>query len=173
MDRFVRVNNLEYSIDSWNVINLCNESTHICFGKKKNNENCNKTAKFTKEGKYYCKIHAKNKTYKIPTNELLPYKIKKLNFKPLKLLADKFDIEYTKKIKKTQLQNIILNHLQKFYFDAIQKIKTIDINLVQYGRNLKTKFNEILKDKRIDGVIVENQIGPLALRMKTLQGMIM
>ncbi len=165
--------NLEYSIDSWNVVNLCNETTHLCCGKKKNNENCNKAAKYTKEGKCYCKIHAKNKTYKIPTPELLPYKIKKLNFQPLKLLANKFDIEYNKKIKKTELQNVILNHLQEFYFDAIQKTKTIDINLVQYGRNLKTKFNEILKDKSIDGVVVENQIGPLALRMKTLQGMIM
>ena len=47
------------------------------------------------------------------------------------------------------------------------------MNLVQYGRNLKKKFNEIFKDIPIDGVIVENQIGPLAMRMKTLQGMIM
>ena len=47
------------------------------------------------------------------------------------------------------------------------------MNLVQYGRNLKKKFNEIFKDIQIDGVIVENQIGPLAMRMKTLQGMIM
>ena len=165
--------NLEYTIDCWNVIDLCNETKHLCCGKKKNNDHCNKAAKYTKEGKYYCKIHAKNKNYKIPTPELLPYKIKKLNFKPLKDLADKFDIEYYKKIKKTDLQNLICTHLDKFYFDTIKKTKTIDINLVQYGRNLKTKFNEILKDKTIDGVIVENQIGPLALRMKTLQGMIM
>jgi hypothetical protein len=47
------------------------------------------------------------------------------------------------------------------------------MNLVQYGRNLKKKFNEIFKDIQIDGVIVENQIGPLAMRMKTLQGIIM
>ena len=47
------------------------------------------------------------------------------------------------------------------------------MNLVQYGRNLKKKFNEVFKDIQIDGVIVENQIGPLAMRMKTLQGMIM
>jgi len=47
------------------------------------------------------------------------------------------------------------------------------MNLVQYGRNLKKQFTEIFKDIKIDGVIVENQIGPLAMRMKTLQGMIM
>lgn len=165
--------NLEYTIDCWDVINLCNDINYICCCKKKNNSPCGKSAKYCKEGKYYCKIHAKNKSYKIPTSELLPYKIKKLNFTPLKNLANKFDIEFPKKIRKTELQDIISKHLKKFYFDTIQKTKTCDINLVQYGRNLKIKFNEILKDKTIDGVIVENQIGPLALRMKTLQGMIM
>ena len=39
--------------------------------------------------------------------------------------------------------------------------------------NLKKEFETILQDITIDCVIVENQIGPLALRMKTLQGMIM
>ena len=164
---------LEYNIDCWDVINLCDENNHMCCCRKKNNSPCGKTAKYCKEGKYYCKIHAKNKTYKIPPSELLPHKIKKLNIKPLRDLAKKFDIEIPKKIKKVDLQNIILIHIKKFYFDTIKKTKTIDINLVQYGRNLKNKFNEILKDKDIDGVIVENQIGPLALRMKTLQGMIM
>ena len=88
-------------------------------------------------------------------------------------MANKFDIDFPKKIKKSELQTIISEHLKKFYFDVVQKTKTRDINLVQYGRNLKNKFNDILKDKTIDGVVVENQIGPLALRMKTLQGMIM
>tara|TARA_Y100000813_G_C24162814_1_gene352839 strand:- start:1723 stop:2544 length:822 start_codon:yes stop_codon:yes gene_type:complete len=166
-------NNLSYTIDCWNVIDLCNETKYMCCCNKKNNTPCGKSAKYCKEGKYYCKIHAKNKTYKIPTTELLPYKIKKLNFKPLKSLANKFDIDFPKKIKKSELQTIISEHLKKFYFDVVQKTKTRDINLVQYGRNLKNKFNDILKDKTIDGVVVENQIGPLALRMKTLQGMIM
>ena len=67
----------------------------------------------------------------------------------------------------------ITNYVNAHYFDYISTKKTKDMNLVQYGRNLKKKFNEIFKDIQIDGVIVENQIGPLAMRMKTLQGMIM
>ena len=47
------------------------------------------------------------------------------------------------------------------------------MNLVSYGRSMKDLFNEELKDINIDIVCIENQIGPLALRMKTLQGMIM
>ena len=57
--------------------------------------------------------------------------------------------------------------------EFVSKKRTRDFNLVEYGRELKKQFTETLKDVNIDGVIVENQIGPLALRMKTLQGMIM
>ena len=38
---------------------------------------------------------------------------------------------------------------------------------------MKSMFNKTLENIDIDIVCVENQIGPLALRMKTLQGMIM
>ena len=53
------------------------------------------------------------------------------------------------------------------------KKKTKDKNLVEYGCIMKNKFNKVLNKEVIDIVLVENQIGPLALRMKTLQGMIM
>ena len=39
------------------------------------------------------------------------------------------------------------------------------------GINLK-KMDELYKDDDIDTVIIENQISPIANRMKTLQGMI-
>ena len=45
--------------------------------------------------------------------------------------------------------------------------------MVTYGRRMKEGFENLLKDITVDRMIIENQIGPLALRMKTLQGMIM
>ena len=75
------------------------------------------------------------------------------------------------KLKK-QLFDLVIEHIDKKYFNFIEKIKTKDFNLVTYGRNLKEEFEKILNNITIDCVIVENQIGPLALRMKTLQGMI-
>ena len=44
-----------YSIDKWDVIDLCENSNEVCMGKKKNGENCNKMAKYTKKNKFYCK----------------------------------------------------------------------------------------------------------------------
>ena len=45
--------------------------------------------------------------------------------------------------------------------------------MVTYGQRMKSGLENLLKDIIVDRVIIENQIGPLALRMKTLQGMIM
>ena len=42
---------------------------------------------------------------------------------------------------------------------------------MKYGSNLRDKYTDRKID--IDILLIENQIGPLALRMKTLQGMIM
>jgi len=170
---FSITDNIEYKIKLWDVLNLCEEQNFICGEKNKKGLLCNKNAKFLKNDKFYCKIHAKNKNYKIPPQELNPVKFKKLKVKAVKELAKKYEIEFEKKIKKDDLILKITNYVGAHYFDYISTKKTKDMNLVQYGRNLKKKFNEIFKDIQIDGVIVENQIGPLAMRMKTLQGMIM
>jgi len=63
--------------------------------------------------------------------------------------------------------------LEDNYLSFVHTVKTANINMVTYGRRMKSGFENLLKDVTIDRVIIENQIGPLALRMKTLQGMIM
>jgi hypothetical protein len=60
-----------------------------------------------------------------------------------------------------------------------------DVDMIVLGKNLKTKFDLIFSEynnipqqsnesshNSIDAVVIENQIGPLAGRMKMLQGMI-
>jgi hypothetical protein len=60
-----------------------------------------------------------------------------------------------------------------------------DVDMIVLGKNLKTKFDLIFSEYNhipqsnenshisgIDAVVIENQIGPLAGRMKMLQGMI-
>ena len=166
-------NNKNYEIELWEIINLCKDENFICKEAKKNKSLCNKKAKFCKNGNYYCKTHAKNKKYKIPPNELYPNNIKKLKMSELKLLANKYNIKYQPKCLKSILTEIIYSYVNTNYLDYIKKKNTKHFNLIQYGRSLKTEFNRILKNIKIDSVIIENQIGPLALRMKTLQGMIM
>ena len=170
---FTITDNIEYKIKCWDVLNLCEEQNFVCGENNKKCQPCNKNAKFFKNDKYYCKIHAKKKEYKVPPQELNPNKFKKFKVIKLKELVKKYEIEFEKKIKKDELIEKLETFVDENYFDHISKKKTKDFNLVQYGRNLKKQMEKIFKDIQIDGVIVENQIGPLAMRMKTLQGMIM
>ena len=44
--------------------------------------------------------------------------------------------------------------------------------MIECGKLLKQHLDKNFGEKEIDKIIIENQIGPLALRMKMLQGMI-
>ena len=171
------INDTEYKIEKWGILDLCNEKRYKCCGKnKKRKQPCEKNSKYHKNSQYFCKIHAKMQNYKIPTNELKQSYIKKAKVDTLKHICKKYDMIEDidkKKIKKSEYQNLIYKDLEDNYLSFVQTVKTSSINLVTYGQRLKIGFEELLKDINIDRVIVENQIGPLALRMKTLQGMIM
>ena len=91
---FAISDNMEYKIKLWDVLNLCEEQNFICGEKNKKCLPCNKNAKFFKNDKFYCKIHAKNKKYKIPPQELNPIKFKKLKVKNINEWAKKYQIEF-------------------------------------------------------------------------------
>ena len=55
---------------------------------------------------------------------------------------------------------------------SINNSNVSDIPLPKIGVKLKEHYDLIFKQYNIDKVIIENQISPLAARMKTLQGMI-
>ena len=141
---------LKYTIEKWEVLNLCNSENIICMGYKKNKEKCDKNAKYCKNLHYYCKNHAKNKGYKIPSNDINIKKIEKLKISLLKQFADKYSIPYEKKVKKVNLYEIIKTHIDENYFEFVSKTKASDFNLVEYGRELKKQFTETQKPKRGD-----------------------
>lgn len=173
---FVITDTERFNVEKWDIINLCsnNQTKKCCMGTTKKGKKCDKNPKFYKNNEFYCKIHAKNKSYLIPTNNLKEKKIKKLKVFQLRDLVKEYNIEMpNKKLLKSDYLNAILSYVDEFYFHFIEKSNANSFNLVTYGRNLKSNFNEILGDTPIDCLIIENQIGPLALRMKTLQGMIM
>jgi len=171
------VDNQNYSIEKWGILDLCNQKKYKCCGiNKKNKQSCEKSAKFFKDDKYYCKIHAKKQSLKIPSNELKKNCIMKAKLGELKALCEKYDFikeKSKKKMLKTDYQKVILSELNNHYLEFVSTVKTSSINMVTYGIRMKQGFENLLKDEKIDRIIIENQIGPLALRMKTLQGMIM
>ena len=169
----------KFTIEKWDVINLCREENKkICMGKTKTHKPCDKLAKFFKNDgnkcEYYCKTHGKNHKYLIPPTSFKEKNIKKLKMKDLKKLAESLKITIGKKKPlKVDYLSHILSHIEEKYFNFVETYNANSFNLITYGRTLKERFAKLLKNIEIDCVLVENQIGTLALRMKTLQGMIM
>ena len=171
----------DYSILDWNVVDLTDSDKYICKCLKKNGKVCGKKATYFKNTTYYCKTHAKQSEYNIPSDELNIKKIDKKLVSELKHLVKKYNIplgdsnnenQPVKKITKTLLLDCIKKELLNNFLIPIVMKKTTSISLVEYGIALKEKFSNIFNYEEVDCVIIENQIGPLALRMKMLQGMI-
>jgi hypothetical protein len=138
------------------------------------NQPCNKAAKFTKNGKCYCLKHSKKQEYQIPTSELKSGFVNKQKIQRLYEMADKYKIKYEKPIKKNELVSLINDYIYNTCFDPVENMNASKIDLVTIGRNLQSKFDSILAEhlSTIGKVIIENQISPIANRMKTIQGMI-
>ena len=89
-----------YKIEKWGVIDLCNEKKSIC-EESKNEKKCKRTPKYTKNGKAFCKIHARTLKYHIPPKEYKLDALKKLKLHQLKELYAK--LELVSDIKKRKL----------------------------------------------------------------------
>jgi len=172
-------NDTLFKIKCWNVVDLCNTKKYICVANQKNGKKCTNNAKYKKNNFLYCKKHAKNSGFKIPTQDLNEKKVKKCTIPKLKALIEKHNIpfEYVKSKKytyKTQMINTILEEVNIKYLKSLSKINcnAASFRMVELGINLKKKFNECMDYKNIHKIVIENQIGPIALRMKSLQGMI-
>ena len=160
-------------IIKWDNIDLSEKSESKCIEIDKNGL-CDKPAKFSKDGKCYCLKHSKKQTFLQPTTELKPSYINKQKIQNLIEIADKYKIKYENPPKKTQLVALINEFITNKCFTAINKTNATKVDLVTIGRNIQHKLDEILCDhlSTINIIIIENQIGPIANKMKTIQGMI-
>lgn len=166
-----------YTINDWGVIDLTNSSNKLCSyqlkKKKGQSKICQNKAKYHKNGKYYCNLHSKKCEYKKPTIDFNKKKLKKMAYKKIRILMDKYEIAHDKSDSKQQCLEKIDEEICKNYLEPIEKKNANAIDLVDFGISLKHNLLRVFKNKKIDMVLIENQIGPIALRMKTLQGMLM
>jgi hypothetical protein len=180
-----------YKIIQWDVINLCG-SEHLCNctlkpklikGKKNKVKEliiqpitvlCNKKASFVKikdtHANYYCQTHAKLSEFLLPNNSLKSIKSWKRDALVSYALAQGIVCEEGSK-KEILIKNIN-DFLKDKVLENISSVSANDMTLVQMGITLVKEFDKILDIEHIDHIVIENQISPIANRMKTLQGMI-
>ena len=159
-----------FDILQWEVVNLCNPIP-VCqcvIKNKKQNKVCNKKATYEKDGQFYCKTHAKKTKYLLPEEQP---NIKKLKLTELVHLANTYSLEVNKK-KKNEVLEIITSYVSKNKLNLVSNTKATDLTLVEIGIAINNKLSQILKFNDIDRIIIENQLSPLASRMKTIQGMV-
>jgi hypothetical protein len=164
--------NANFIISKWDIANVSEKETFKCCAVDKN-ISCNKPAKYKKNLDCFCLKHAKKQTFQIPASELHPTSIQKQKIQSLLEIAKKYGIVYDKSPKKAELVTLINQYAYNNYFQSIDSVNASKVDLIQVGYNIKTKFDSLFSNEEtIDYVIIENQIGPIANRMKTLQGMI-
>jgi hypothetical protein len=160
-----------YRVTKWDIVNVSERDIVICGFTDKQKGKCDKPAKFQKNGQCFCVKHSKKQQYKVPTADLK--NIGKRKIQQLKDLADKHDIEYEPGVKKAELVDLVNNHVKNKCFQPIHETNASKTDLISIGYNIKYKFDQLFSDENvIDYVIIENQISPIANRMKTIQGMI-
>ena len=173
------LNNEILKIKSWDVINLTDANDNI---KEKCNQIvkksgciCNKNATYYKDDNYYCKTHANKSEYKILEREIkIPENITIKRIKEI-MLELKVKHEEDGKKKRQELKEELREYIKRNYLNKIKKVKrktTIDYDLIEIGKRIKEEFNKILEINDVSDVIIENQISPIASRMKTIQGML-
>ena len=164
-----------FSVLYWNVIDLENnihrKCGHMC---SKSKDICGKNATYEKNQEYYCKTHAKKTNHIIPIDELISPKLKNMKLIDLIQLCNQYHIlseeQQSEKLLKPDLLHIIEQYTQQHFFNLISD--KVQSDLITLGKNMKYSFDDIFSQHTIDLVLVENQISPLANKMKTLQGMI-
>ena len=166
-----------FNIVKWDIVNLSQEDEIlICKYVDKNNV-CDKPAKYivSKDDNTicFCLKHSKKQNFQIPTSELKTSFINKQKIQKLIELADKYHIQYEKPIKKNDLLFKINEYITNKCFKEINTTNASQVDLITIGKNIKSKLNKIFPmEVKIDYILIENQISPIANRMKTIQGMI-
>ena len=178
----------EVLINKWGVLNFTDNDniTYICDCKNKPKSkktpptDCSKKAKYHKNNKYYCEKHAKEcSQYMIPIKEMTPSFLKKLKLNDLIQQGNKnlvfLNTENIDKLKKAEILDIVMEYYKKNCFESIinKKVKTAsETDLISIGKRMKDQLNELADIENIQYAVIENQISPIATRMKTVQGML-
>ena len=176
------IENNIYSVKKWDIVNIGEETPLFCGeiendkSKTKSTNICNKPAKYTKNNKCYCLKHSKKQVFHVPTKELVPAYLNKQKINSLFDLAEKYNISYTKPIKKQDLIHLFNEHVLNKCFETVNVTNSNKVDIISIGKNIKKKFDHIFTTNgvynNIDVILIENQISPIANRMKTIQGMV-
>jgi hypothetical protein len=163
------------TIKDWNVLNLSEtEPRNVLCNQTTKNVQCSKLAKYKKHN-FFCESHAKKqKEIWIPKKQYTSASLKKRKNDSLQEFAKQHQYTFSdpKLLKRDMVTELEDFFKQKCFENVSQKtVSANDLDLITIGRNMNTLFSR-LPLNTVTHVIIENQISPIANRMKTIQGMV-
>lgn len=167
------------TIKDWNVLNLSETEPreHVLCNQMTKNGQCSKVAKYKKDS-FFCEMHAKKEAKKgiwIPKKQYTSASLKKRKNDSLQEFAkqNQYTFSDPKLLKRDMIIELEEFFKQKCFETVSQKtVSANDLDLITIGRNMNTLFSRLPILKTVTHVIIENQISPIANRMKTIQGMV-
>lgn len=178
-----------FEIVDWNVLNLIereptteNPCCQVLSHKKGQPEKpCTKPAKYkimdsvdTTSTHFFCEKHAKsaNNKYIIPTERFSSSQLKKMDLDQLNSLLQKYTLSISQ-TKKSAIENLE-TYFTKNTMELINKKKKSanEMDLILLGKHMMVALDANPHTIGLTHVIIENQISPIANRMKTVQGML-
>lgn len=179
----------KYHIYDWNILDLTKNPQENTENDIKNikcyHTFCKKNPKYVSKNDdiYYCGIHVKKQQYVLPKHQLSG--ISKFNkgelINHINQLKKKYpfvSLLYSTKLGSEKVsKNNIMDFISSLYIKPYKSknVSCKDISLIEVGKILKIVLREVIDSHNInitDIVLIENQISPIASRMKTIQGMV-
>jgi hypothetical protein len=162
----------DFLIHQWDAVSLCAPVATCAI--------CAKKAKFTSADGVdsWCGTHAKGSPYKIPPTAIKLNKLKTMKVDKLQQLATDQGITLVdpaqEKTSAAEKKAAIVATLLAAFLHPAATVSANDMDLVSLGVALVQRFDIDFPAAAtaFDQVIIENQISPIANRMKTLQGML-
>lgn len=139
---------------------------------------CKRKAKYVKNEQYYCEKHANvTSEYIVKEKRMMSTNLKKMKLTDLEHIIEEFSIPdiIDKKLNKKEIIEKMDIFFTKKCFMKVCEIGAVSaqhINLITLGRNMTKILDKVSGLNDVTHVILENQISPLASRMKTIQGML-
>ena len=186
----------EFDILDWDNISLYERKKEVvcdgilCIKGKQHNKSvrsCDKVARYYNKSTGYnrCRLHTKNVDNCVFYDKVHTHSVySKLNITALREyyinLCNSCGVEHvqhsTKKDIIVSIKTLLDNHL---FIPFKKDPRATDVDMVTVSESIQTQFDCIIEQmyEQISTesnitILIENQIGPLAMRMKTVQGML-
>jgi len=153
----------------WKIFNMCERQAVECC-----HSDCKAPVKFEFADKIYCKRHAKLVPGGImPTTRLSPTQLSKMNVDEVLSVARDLGCAPTTRNTKKAAIAAVRAHYDQHTLVNYEPPKAADIDMITFAQIIQRDLRTMLPSS-LEGYIalIENQLGPTAVRMRCIQAML-